>query len=337
MEGDLLSERDLREILSFRELSIAVTYLKKTIYGNYFFEDTGESLIYKIDAALRTSLADSMQKILSLFKGYNGTLVKVLLGRWDVFNIKTLIRGKLNNVHAEEVLSATVPAGSLDEGMLNELYKQPSVQEMLDMFFTIGYSYVLPLIKVRNLYGGNLFKGEVELEKSFFADALRRLKSSKETGLNKAIVGDTLKILIDRYNLIAAIKMAEGGLHLDEAVTYFIEGGSRVSLSIYKKIIKGRDIDECISMIGSTAWKTDWESFSARSRISSSTLLAERWMDYKILTGAVRTPREDPLNIGLIISYIWRKVNEVINLRTILRGIHYNIPQSEIEGLLIIA
>ena len=51
---------------------------------------------------------------------------------------------------------------------------------------------------------------------------------------------------------------------------------------------------------------------------------------------AIRLPREDPLNIGLAVSFIWKKINEVINLRTILRSIQFNIPQDETEKLLII-
>jgi len=336
MEGDLLNEEQLREILSFRELSAVAGYLKKTIYGFYFSEGVEGPLIYTMDTTLRTSLSVSMKKILSFFKGDDNTLIDVLLSRWDLFNIKTLVRGKLNNIPSDEALSATVPAGSLDEGMLREVYKQPSVQAVLDMLFTLRYTYVSSLIRIRNLNEGNLFKGEVELERAFFKDALSRIKSSRERGLNRAIVEDTIKLLIDRYNLVAAIKTAEGGLRSEDAIGYFIEGGSLISLDMYKRIVKGRDVSECMSMIDMAVWKMHWNRFSAQSRITNPLLLVERWMDYEILNHGIRLPHEDPLHIGLVISYIWKKTNEVINLRTIVRGIYYNLPQGEVEGLLII-
>ena len=278
----------------------------------------------------------SMKKILSFFKGDDNTLIDVLLSRWDIFNIKTLVRGKLNNIPSDEALSATVPAGSLDEGMLREVYKQPSVQAVLDMLFTLRYTYVSSLIRIRNLNEGNLFKGEVELERAFFKDALSRIKSSRERGLNSAIVEDTIRLLIDRYNLVASIKIAEGGLRSEDATGYFIEGGSLISLDLYKRIVKGRDVSECMSMIDRAVWKMHWNRFSAQSRITNPLLLVERWMDYEILNHGIRLPHEDPLHIGLVISYIWKKTNEVINLRTIVRGIYYNLPQGEVEGLLII-
>ena len=336
MEGDLLNEEQLREILSFRELSDVAGYLKKTIYGFYFSEGVEGPLIYTMDTTLRTSISVSMKKILYFFIGVDNTLIDVLLSRWDIFNIKTLVRGKLNNIPSDEALSATVPAGSLDEGMLREVYKQPSVQAVLDMLFTLRYTYVSSIIRIRNLNEGNLFKGEVELERAFFKDALSRIKSSRERGLNSAIVEDAIRLLIDRYNLVASIKIAEGGLRSEDATGYFIEGGSLISLDLYKRIVKGRDVSECMSMIDRAVWKMHWNRFSAQSRITNPLLLVERGMDYEILNYGIRLPHEDPLHIGLVISYIWKKTNEVINLRTIVRGIYYNLPQGEVEGLLII-
>lgn len=339
MEGELLSQEQISELLSFRELSSAASFIKKTVYSISFFEGaegSEGSMANTTDTAIRASLSASMQKILSMFKGDENSLIQILLSKWDVFNIKTLLRGKLNHAVSDEVLSATIPAGSLDENMLKEVYKQPSIQAMLDMLFTIGYSYVSSVIKIKNLYQGNLLKAEVEMEKAFFKDMLKRINSSGEKGTDRGIVEDTIRLFIDRYNLIAAARMANGGIQTDEAIGYYIEGGEMVTLEIFRKIIKARDVTECMVMIENAVWKTHFERYSAQSRITNPVLLVERWMDHEVLNRALRLHRSDPLNIGLVISYILRKTNEVINLRTILRGILYNLPQGEIEGLLII-
>lgn len=352
MEGELLSQEQIRELLSLRELSSAVAYLKKTVYTHSLTEGAQGSPINITDNAIRASLSGSMQKVIALFKGDENNLIQILLSRWDLFNIKTLLRGKLNHAASDEVLSATVPAGSLDENMLKEIYKQPSIQALLDMLFTIGYRYVSSVIKFKNLHEGNLLQAEVELERAFFKDILKRIKNndspplcsrggmggsfSSERRTNRAILGDTIQMLIDRYNLIAAVRMANGGLQTDEAVGYFIEGGKMVTLEIFRKMIKDRDVSECMLTIGNDVWKRHYERFTAQSRITNPVLLVERWMDHEVLNYALKLHRSDPLNIGLAISYILRKTNEVINLRTILRGILYNLPQGEIEGLLVI-
>ncbi len=336
MEADLLTERQLRELMSCRELSNAISYLKKSVYCVYLPEAASGSMSYIIDEAIRRALSDSIKKLATIAKGDDDNLIEILLGRWDMFNIKTLIRGKLNNIPSFEVLQATIPAGSLNEGLLEEIYKQPSVNQIINMLVTIGFSYASPLLKINYIHEIDLFKGELELEKSFFSFFLRKLRASEKRDINCKIVLNFMRLLIDRYNIIAAVKMSEEGFDADDKSNYFIEGGRIISPEVYKNMIRSRDITECISMIESNEWKNRWHRFSSKIHITSPALLVEKWMDYEILMHAIKLPREYPLNIGLAVSFIWKKINEVINLRTILRGIQFNIPQDEIEGLIII-
>ena len=336
MEADLLTERQLRELMSCRELSNAVSYLKKSAYNVYFQEAANESQNFNTDEAIRRSLSDSIKKLTVIAKDEEMGLIEILLGRWDVFNIKTLIRGKLNNIPSFEVLQATIPAGTLNEGLLEEIYKQPSVYQIISMLVTIGFSYAFPLLKIKFIHEIDLFKGELELEKSFFSFFLRKLSTPGKRDINSKIVHNFMRLLIDRYNLIAAVKMSEEGFDADDKSNYFIEVGRIISPDVYEKMIRSRDITECISMIESNEWKNHWNRFSSKIHITSPALLVEKWMDYEILMHAIKLSREDPLNIGLAVSYIWKKINEVINLRTILRGIQFKIPPDEIEGLLLI-
>src|SRR3972149_4754212 len=111
MEADLLTEKQLRELMSCRELSNAVSYLKKSVYGLFLPEAESESMGYIIDEAIRYALSDSVNKLATIAKGEDDKFIEILLGRWDVYNIKTLIRGKLNNIPSFEVLNAAIPAG----------------------------------------------------------------------------------------------------------------------------------------------------------------------------------------------------------------------------------
>jgi vacuolar-type H+-ATPase subunit C/Vma6 len=46
----------------------------------------------------------------------------------------------------------------------------------------------------------------------------------------------------------------------------------------------------------------------------------ERQLDRRLIREAIGLARQDPLGIGVAMAYIERKVNEVRNLRTIMRG-----------------
>src|SRR3990170_212553 len=183
MEADLLTENQLRELMSCRDLSNAVSYLRKSVYGLFFPETEGGSSGsrgYIIDEAMRYALSDSVKKLAVIARGEDDKFIEILLGRWDVYNIKTLIRGKLNNIPSFEVLNAAIPACILNEGLLKEIYKQPSVNQLISMLATIGFSYVVPLLKIKYLHEIDLFTGELELDKSFFAFTLTKLNSSEK-------------------------------------------------------------------------------------------------------------------------------------------------------------
>ena len=55
-------------------------------------------------------------------------LWRILVSRWEVFNIKTILRGQANNVPADEILDALIPTGDLQEPDFKRLVQQTSVR-----------------------------------------------------------------------------------------------------------------------------------------------------------------------------------------------------------------
>jgi len=78
----------------------------------------------------------------------------------------------------------------------------------------------------------------------------------------------------------------------------------------YRNIIRGREIRDLFSF--------------------------QRLLEKREVEKAVSLKRGDPLGIGVGLSFIWSKEVEVVNLRTIAYGIHFNIPRREIREDLII-
>ena len=60
-------------------------------------------------------------KVLSFLHPSARTLLSTLLGRWDVFNIKTILRGAHNHVPLDEMKASFFPAGYLSEEELEAL------------------------------------------------------------------------------------------------------------------------------------------------------------------------------------------------------------------------
>src|SRR5512137_772491 len=85
-----------------------------------------------VEVAVTRNLAQSYSDILSFTTGHLRAMVSNYLRRWDVFNVKTIIRGKTTEVKDEEILDTLVPAGAFSEGYLKSLVTMQSVQEIMD-------------------------------------------------------------------------------------------------------------------------------------------------------------------------------------------------------------
>ena len=73
--------------------------------------------------------------------------------------------------------------------------------------------------------------------------------------------------------------------------------------------------------------------FGGRHRLGDM----ERFLEMVVIETGCRMFRSDPLGVGVLIGYVWRKLNEFLNLRILLRGKLYERSAVAIrEELLII-
>src|SRR4030066_321072 len=86
-----------------------------------------------IEVAVTRNLAATYSDILSFTTGHLREMVSDYLMRWDMFNVKTVLRGKTTNVADEEILDTLVPAGAFSESYLRSLVAMTTVQEIMDV------------------------------------------------------------------------------------------------------------------------------------------------------------------------------------------------------------
>ena len=63
----------------------------------------------------------------------------------------------------------------------------------------------------------------------------------------------------------------------------------------------------------------------------------ERFLEMVVVEAGCKLFRSDPLGAGVAIGYIWRKYNEFVNLRIVLRGKTYSVPDNTIREELLLA
>ena len=342
MEGRLLSRREYESFLGEETFSALVEALKSAPKARPL-EPILTALdparisqtVVRLDEALRRDLARHLRMLRRFFSDRSRELLDALFLRWDVYNLKTVLRGKRAAAPVEEVLATTFPVGILDDIAVAELARVPTLQAVVHLLETWRLPFARPVRAGLNRLGeaDGLQPLDHELDRFTFLHATRSVADGDD---NDRTLGDYLRFLADKANLLTALRyLAErSALSPIEAGRHFLKAGGRFSRIQYDAVVGSRDLGEGLSRLAATPYKWLADAFPDRDTISLP--LVERQLDRATMRKAVGLSRPDPLGIGLAIAYVEQKTNEVRNLRMILRGKALGLRKERIEEWLIV-
>ena len=287
------------------------------------------------DEALRRDLAATLSKLRRLASDRLLELMEVLLLRWDAYNLKTILRGKRASAPIEEILASTFPVGALDEIALAELARAPSLRGLADTLWTWRVPLARPIRDGLKLLGetDTLQPLEFELDRFALAQALGAVADGDD---NDKVVREYLRLLVDKTNLLTALRYLEerSALSPIEAARHFLEADGQFTRTHYDAVVEARDLRHGLSLLADTPYRWLTKTFAEGEPISPP--LVERQLDRMVIRKAVGLSRHDPLGIGMPMAYLERKLNEVRNLRMIVRGKALGMGAEQIAEWLIL-
>jgi V/A-type H+/Na+-transporting ATPase subunit C len=290
----------------------------------------------EVDEALRHNLVVDYRKVLSFLNEEAYRLAMTILGRYDVANIKTVIRGLHVHMSVGEIEANLIAAGRLTGAELTELARQPDVRSCVDLLATWGVTYAKPLTGEIHAYlaRGDTSHLELALEKEYFQEALAATTGRSE---NARLARRLLETQVDVFNLLTLFRMLKTDLSVEEASTMFIPGGAYIDEDLFLKLVPVSDIDPFVDLLKGTPYQRVLEESLVKYLEDASLSVLERAMEQMLITKALRLSRGDPLGLGIVMAYIWAKQNEVVNLRVIVKGKSVGMPERRIRRELIVA
>jgi len=336
MKSYLLDAVFYEKLLDMEDISSITLAFETTPYKKDIAEATLRYPGLKgIEEALRKNLALTFRKIIEIVEGVGKEYVKVLLGRWDLHNIKTILRGKHHGIKEDEIFESLVPAASLDEVALHHLVKQVEIKDCLDLMATWGIPYARPLLESfpEYLRTHNLADLELALDKFYYQHSLDRIRGYS---LNACLVREILVREIDFVNIMTLLRVVREGLDLERASFLFIPGGKEIDQEKFLALAQSESIEELVKQLKGTAyWPALEKGLKQYLEIGSLSVL-ERSMEDLIIRKGVQMFKADPLSIALIIGYLTAKYNEVVNLRLLIRCKAVGMPAQRIREALVI-
>ena len=273
-----------------------------------------------IEHALNENLALTYRKLIEVSQNEANYLITEYLRSWDIWNIKTIIRGKFSGAGDDEILEDIVSGGQLRYRELTEIIKVGTVEGVIAAFAKTPYFPALAG------YKGNLAEIENALDLMYYSNLI---KAVTETG-NK-LFQKFLKTEIDLKNLKMLFRMKRAGMEREEILKLLIPGGMELKNSDLSRLAS-LPMAEFMRALEEYSY---WEAISDIGGDITSLINIETRLDKYGLTYASRISYYYPLSILPILDYILSKKIEVDNMRMIVRGKETSLPDDIIKAHLV--
>lgn len=341
MRARLLTRGDYVDLMGSGSIDRMLAMLADTRYA----ADVESALVRargldRLDRALRSNLATTLRKVASFYEGRPRELVDVLLSRWDLRNLRALLR--LFGVGAVGVDTGglVVPAGRLEGSELGELAAQDDVASLIDLMVAWGIpstesAFALLRARAEFMAEGDISRLEKAIDRAFATEMDRILAA--EDGQAVTI----LRAEIDVRNLELALRLRtarrEDELGWSEATDRYLSGGLQ-PLELWEQIVDADPPEEVVELAGARSPIPGWNGAVAEWATGDGVVELSDALQ-RAITAAARAlfVTGDQLGFDIPVAYTFAKEAEVRNLALIGRGLVHRIPMGDIEASLEVA
>lgn len=279
-----------------------------------------------IEHALNRNLAVTFTKLIDISEGEVNLLITEYLKEYDVWNLKTILRGKHCGAPAEEILEAIVAAGNLHYTFLSDLAAKDSYEGYISELEDSEYYSIL-----KQYNGENLFDIEDQLDKKYYSDLFDVIGYSQSQ--DRKLFANFVKTGIDIKNLMTLFRLKKSGMTHPEWMDIMIEGGLKIDLKDIERMLP-LSFEDFIAEIEKYPY---WDDIAdVVSPDMDSLISVESRLKKHRLKSATSFSHFYPLSIVPIMDFMLSKQNEVDNLRIIVRGKAANLGDDLIREQLVI-
>lgn len=344
MKSDLFNKGFYEKLLEAKDTTEIINILGKTHYR----KDIEEGLLKfpgstGIEEGLKLNIIKDYQKIIRFLKGNSQAerLVRLVLSRWDVYNLKTVFRGIHSDCTKEEISEQLIPVGQLDQVHLYTLLQQDDVKACIDILFQWGFKVARPLNRVYKKYTETkrLSLLELAIDKYHYSYMIENIKKPLIGRFNENLVMDLTEKEIDLVNIMTLLRLVSENIRSERINfhDFFISGGKDKDVTVDKlvQLTEENEIEDVIEKLSSSSYSPILQEGLKKYHFTGSISAIERRIEDYTTKQLVNLFKKDPLSISVIIAYIWAKYNETVNLRIIIKGKEMEISEAQIREALV--
>ncbi len=342
----LLGESDYVTLLTAESLDRLLGLLSDTTYGPAVAAAlTRYRGIRRLDEALRIALATELRALRRFYAGVAVPVVDLLLERWDLHNLRTILRAKAHTAEVADLPGLLVPAGTVTDAELSELADQPRVRPVLDLMVAWGLPSPDQARRVASAWPEYERRGDISvLERVLSTAYAEHLDEVLRT--HDDAPSDTSRLLraeIDRMNVMTALRLrrareeGEPGTDDAEPGPAFLPGG-RIRRAVLEGARSAATAADAAAVLAAAPSSPGWDVALADWNAEDDLGSLERSLRDATTRDAIALFHGgDPLGPAIPMAYVFAKENEVRNLRWIGQGIVHGLSPDDVAGHLVVA
>lgn len=285
-----------------------------------------------IELGTSRNMARVFTDILGFSKGNLHGILERYLMRWDIWNIKTVLRGKYYGASPEDIQEDIVVAGKYDEEFIKILISLEDVEAVLKELSTREVLEIPDEVVDRYHETKTLAPIEDYLDKLYYQEVLACVKCRDKP---EKLFKQFLRKEVDVTNLMTLMKLKREGLTPSNPGEYFIDGGEELDTETLVRLVKLENMDRLINELTKYSFYADikdaLEGMKKTGTLSPVSLAMQR----HLLKQSQKFSHIYPLSVLPIMDYMLRKKQEVDNIRIIARCKESDLGPDQIKKLLV--
>jgi|GEM_PF-2308886 len=311
--GRLLDKKQIIEIIDAKKLEDMYNLVSDVPEYKKYLDK------FPFEKAIDMDLAETHQTLARISAKKFREFFEIILSKWDIQNIKTLLAAKEMAVDTEEIKDKLIPFGKLPEDIFLRLLDAENIDEIETALKpTIYYE---PINEAMSLYKERktLLPLEASLDKYYYERWLETVSeiSNKDDG---KVLNNLIKTKIDLLNLKIILRARSDGLEFKDIKEYIFASGNQLyewklnELMATEKIvdfIEGLDGTDYYDVLKETL--PEYDKTGSISALESA--LDEYSMELGVILAKIR-----PTTIGPMIRFLSQKEIENKNLKLIYQA-----------------
>ncbi|MFA7198325.1 MAG: V-type ATP synthase subunit C [Methanoculleus sp.] len=284
-----------------------------------------------VEVALSWNLAKEYQRVLELVPGDLKYFTVSYLRRWDIQNVVTILRGKLQGLQPGKIKEVLIPAGRLDRVVLDRLVAEDSPERVVEALRNERFYPILEKELPRAMETGSFAHLENELYKGYYA----RLIADATSGIKGGDVFEKyIELEINIRNIQSLFRLRAS--HVQEDVRELMIPGGSFTVEELQRLAGIEDRDEFIDALKRQVKMVPLLNALEEIRGATALHAIEVALTRVQLDQMERMSKRYPFSILPVIVYLEEKKYEVANLRALARGKEAGLPGERLQGYLVI-